>query len=141
MERTITLQCAGNRRRDMSGYKSLKGTPWLSGERHLCSGGSNTTEQTVPLSCSISLILGALSTATFTGVPLADVLGSCGVKEVDADDWVCSIRQIMVWSDPFDLLHWSISSSPPPCKQKCSTYISWDWIKVSTTSITAPQSL
>ncbi|DAZ96578.1 TPA: hypothetical protein N0F65_011802 [Lagenidium giganteum] len=56
--RTIatTIQCAGNRRAEMSGIKQVNGLSW------------DTT---------------ALSTANWTGVALSDVLESLGVKEED----------------------------------------------------------
>lgn len=54
-----TIQCAGNRRAEMSGIKQVNGLSW------------DTT---------------ALSTANWTGVKLADVLASIGIKEEDCRD-------------------------------------------------------
>ena len=53
---TSTIQCAGNRRNDLSAVKDVKGLPW--------SGG-------------------AIGTAEWTGVKLKDVLAKAGVKDSD----------------------------------------------------------
>ncbi|GMF46426.1 unnamed protein product [Phytophthora fragariaefolia] len=59
---TTTIQCAGNRRAEMSGVKQVNGLSW------------DTT---------------ALSTANWTGVLLSDVLASIGVTDEDSRDGQC----------------------------------------------------
>ncbi|KAE8892472.1 Sulfite oxidase [Phytophthora fragariae] len=62
---TTTIQCAGNRRAEMSGVKQVNGLSW------------DTT---------------ALSTANWTGVLLSDVLASVGVTDEDSRDGQCDCK-------------------------------------------------
>ena len=55
---TATLQCAGNRRREMDGFRSVKGLQWGSA---------------------------AIGNASWTGVRLSDVLAYAGVREEDVE--------------------------------------------------------
>ncbi|GLE05438.1 hypothetical protein PINS_up014451 [Pythium insidiosum] len=68
-----TIQCAGNRRAEMSGIKQVNGLSW------------DTT---------------ALSTANWTGVKLSDVLASLGVQEEDSRaDHDCAVAENMEMCD------------------------------------------
>lgn len=131
---TATLQCAGNRRKHLESLKTAQGTPWDCGmgiHRGGCWPFGSETQIFLYTFCAA-----AISTATFTGVRLRDVLVACGI-ELDDEDLPLSPNVRRTWMNRENKHRRLILIAPclPPPPSHCSS--STCTLRAATRALTA----